>query len=521
MADATWLGWLLGRQVLDPSLGGCARLQRPAPVGIDELALDPEVRLRLRAVAANANSPSHLLLNGPHGAGKFALASAIAHDRGMRLLVVDARDWATPAEVRVQMQRSARAGRWFDAIVYLHGVAPLAQREPQLLRALMDGLPAAPVQFVLASVTPVPPVPGVVLDAVRIEVAYPSVAARKAAWRRALAARRLAAGSEAIERIANRFAIGPGQIEQAASDVAVGASVKAGAELSYAELACAARAQCGAQLAGLAQRIMPEASFEALVIPSEVRAQLREICNRVGTREAVRRDWAAGSVHAREIGITALFTGPSGTGKTLAAEAVARELGFDMYRIDLAAIVSKYIGETEKNLDRVFTAAEHANAVLFFDEADALFGKRSEVKDAHDRYANIEVAYLLQKMERFDGLAILASNLRQNIDEAFARRLTFTVNFPFPEQPQRRQLWEALWPPRAPRAADVDFDWLAREFRFSGGAIRNTVLAAAHLAAADRRIVTRAHLLHATRREFQKLGKNVAPPHRAESGPPP
>ena len=161
-------------------------------------------------------------------------------------------------------------------------------------------------------------------------------------------------------------------------------------------------------------------------------------------------------------GVTALFVGPSGTGKTLAAEAVARELGFDMYRIDLPSVVSKYIGETEKNLDRVFAAAEHANAVLFFDEADALFGKRSEVKDAHDRYANIEIAYLLQKMEQFDGLAILATNLKQNLDEAFARRLTFTVNFPFPEESGTTAPVGTLWPPRAPRGEDVDLRWFAR-----------------------------------------------------------
>jgi SpoVK/Ycf46/Vps4 family AAA+-type ATPase len=171
--------------------------------------------------------------------------------------------------------------------------------------------------------------------------------------------------------------------------------------------------------------------------------------------------------------------------------------------------MSKYIGDTEKHLRRIFDACERANVVLFFDEADALFGKRSAVKDAHDRYANIEVAYLLQKMEQFDGLAILASNLKQNLDEAFARRLTFSVNFPFPEQPQRRELWESLWPPKAPRGADIDFDWLAREYRLSGGHIRNALLAAAHLAAADGRIVTRAHVLHATRREFQKLGKSI------------
>ena len=216
-------------------------------------------------------------------------------------------------------------------------------------------------------------------------------------------------------------------------------------------------------------------------------------------------------MHGRNVGVNALFAGPSGTGKTLAAEIVACELGLDLFRIDLSAVVSKYIGETEKNLDRVFAAATNANAVLFFDEAEALFGKRSEVKDAHDRYANIEIAYLLQKIEQFDGLAILATNLKQNLDEAFTRRLTFCVNFAFPEEAERLRLWQTLWPAAASRAADVDFAALAREYRVSGGNIRNIVIASAYLAAADGDTVTRAHVLHATRREFQKLGKTLAP----------
>ncbi|WP_341890333.1 ATP-binding protein [Variovorax sp. YR752] len=369
-------------------------------------------------------------------------------------------------------------------------------------------------QFVVSCVTPVAPVPGALLHALHADIGFPSAAARAAAWRRALAACGRSALPQAIEQVAIRFVMGAGQIEQAANEEGLVAAVAGPGELSFAALAGAARAQCGAQLGNLAQRIVPQAELASLVLPSDLHAQLRELCARVATREAVRRDWAAGSVHARVVGVTALFAGPSGTGKTLAAEAIAHELGFDLYRIDLASIVSKYIGETEQNLDRVFRAAEHANAVLFFDEADALFGKRSAVKDAHDRYANIEVAYLLQKMEQFDGLAVLATNLKQNLDEAFARRLTFTLNFPFPEQPQRRQLWESLWPPRAPRGADVDFDWLASEFRFSGGNISNTLLAAAHLAAADGQIVMQSHVLRATRREFQKLGKSIAEPAR-------
>ena len=202
--------------------------------------------------------------------------------------------------------------------------------------------------------------------------------------------------------------------------------------------------------------------------------------------------WGFGRKLAQGKGVTALFAGPSGTGKTMAAEVIAGELGLDLYKIDLAGVVSKYIGETEKNLDRIFAAAEDANAILFFDEADALFGKRSEVRDAHDRYANIEIAYLLQKMEEYDGVAILATNLRSNLDEAFVRRLAFTVHFPFPDEADRRRIWRGIWPAATPLAADVDLDFLAAQFKLSGGNIKNIALAAAFLAAADGRPVAMA-----------------------------
>jgi SpoVK/Ycf46/Vps4 family AAA+-type ATPase len=189
----------------------------------------------------------------------------------------------------------------------------------------------------------------------------------------------------------------------------------------------------------------------------------------------------------------------------MAAEVIGNELGLDVYRIDLSAVVSKWIGETEKNLDRLFRLAD--NAILFFDEADALFGKRSEVRDAHDRYANVEISYLLQKMEAYDGLAILATNLRHHLDDAFLRRLAFVIPFPFPDDAQRRQIWERIWPAETPVAGDVDFDWLATTFKFSGGNVKNVALAAAYAAAARGSQVGMDDVRHAIRREYQKLGK--------------
>ena len=205
-------------------------------------------------------------------------------------------------------------------------------------------------------------------------------------------------------------------------------------------------------------------------------------------------------------GVVALFSGPSGTGKTLAAEVIAGDLGLDLYKVDLSAVVSKYIGETEKNLSRIFDAAGAGDLVLFFDEADALFGKRTEVSDAHDRYANIEVAYLLQRLEPYDGLVVLATNLQRNIDQAFLRRISVAVDFPLPEEPQRRAIWRQSFPSTAPQQ-DLDLDFLARKFKITGGVIHNAALGAAFLAADDGQPITMEHVALALKREFQKLGR--------------
>ena len=202
-----------------------------------------------------------------------------------------------------------------------------------------------------------------------------------------------------------------------------------------------------------------------------------------------------------------LFVGPSGTGKTMAAEIIAGELGLDLYKIDLSGVVSKYIGETEKNLSTIFQEAEQSNAILFFDEADAIFGKRSEVKDAHDRYANIEVNYLLQKMEEYEGITILASNFPKNFDDAFTRRLRFIVGFPFPEEVYRHRMWKSMFPPDAPLGQDIDFDFLSRKLKITGGNIKNIALNAAFLAAANAGVIGMKHLIRSTRREFQKMGR--------------
>jgi SpoVK/Ycf46/Vps4 family AAA+-type ATPase len=241
-------------------------------------------------------------------------------------------------------------------------------------------------------------------------------------------------------------------------------------------------------------------------LPPMTSLLVREAAAAIRNRGLVYEDWRMAPASGTT-GLNMLFSGVSGTGKTMSASIIAAECGLDLFRIDLAGVVSKYIGETEKNLDRIFTAARASNAILFFDEADAIFGKRSEVRDAHDRYANIEVSYLLQKLEEHDGVIILASNLSRNIDEAFSRRIQFHVEFPMPAEPHRERLWRAMFPPEAPLADDVDFAFLARQFQMTGGQIRTVTVDAAFVAAADGRRITMPLIVKAVARHFVKEGR--------------
>ncbi len=269
----------------------------------------------------------------------------------------------------------------------------------------------------------------------------------------------------------------------------------------------ACRVQARPALDDLAQRIEPSAGWEDLVLPEMQRQILHEIAAHVRQRATVYETWGFSTKGTRGLGISALFAGASGTGKTLAAEVLAHELRLDLYRIDLSSVVSKYIGETEKNLRRVFDAAEEGGAILLFDEADALFGKRSEVKDSHDRYANIEVSYLLQRMEAYRGLAILTTNLKNALDAAFLRRIRFVVQFPFPDAAQRTEIWRRIFPQLTP-TEDLDFNKLAR-LNVAGGNIRNIALNAAFLAADAHEPVRMGHLLRAASTEYAKLEKSL------------
>lgn len=346
-------------------------------------------------------------------------------------------------------------------------------------------------------------VPPLLVHAPRVE---PS--ARGALWGEAY--RRTGSGAVPVgidpDHLLAPFLLTPEQARGAALSAAQAARLDGGA-LTADHVRRGARAQNAAGLDRLARRIEPTVTWDDLVLPPDAHAQLRELTARARHRDRVLGEWAMRPGGGRGRGVSALFAGDSGTGKTMSAEVIAADLGLDLYTVDLATVIDKYVGETEKNLERIFTEAAGVNGVLLFDEADAIFGKRSDVKDAHDRYANVESAYLLQRMESFDGLAILATNLRANLDDAFTRRLDLVIDFPVPDPAQRLLLWNRCLGTVLPRAADLDLAFCAENFELAGGNIRSIAVTAAYLAADTGGAVTMATLIHAVQREYQKLGR--------------
>ncbi len=523
--DEQVVGWLLGRDRLHPLLQSSCRLLTPAADSADGVLTEPTQRalkaLSREATAAGAALVVHV--QGPNGVGKRCAALAIARERGCDVLEVDlTRQFSPPSEFDRSAALVAREAVMRQAVVLLRDfIGPSVTAAVDAAAALVARLVGQDSVVVVAGPAPWLAGERSAAAVVALHLEMPAFKARIAAWRTALDGAALQLSNSDIRTLGGRFRLTQGQVSRAVSHAHAlarwrgAAQAVAGADsprVQLDELMQAARAQAGAGLARLAHKRACRQRWADLALPSDAQAQLRELCDQVLHRATVFGDWGFERKLSLGKGISALFCGPPGTGKTMAAEVLAAELGLDLYKIDLSRIVNKYIGETEKNLDSVFAAAEDANAILFFDEADALFGKRSEVKDAHDRYANIEVGYLLQKMEEHEGVAILATNLRHHLDDAFVRRMQAIVEFPFPDEQQRLRIWTLAFPAEAPLAPDVDLAALARDVRLAGGHIRNIALAAAFLAARDGSAIGPAHLAQAVRREHQKLGRGWSEP---------
>jgi len=430
------------------------------------------------------------------GAGT-AMAEAAVSRAGRAVVGLDL-DRIEPADLGTVAAVAAREAGLQDGVIVAALVDSVAERGAAGVRLLSEL--AAPTVLVgdrrwdprWSRATPL------VLDA----PPWP-VHEREAQWRQTLGP---AAHGVDIARVTAPFRLTPEQVDRAARAARQQAAID-DRPIEAADVQRGARSQNAADLERLAHRVAPTSTWNDVVVPANVERKLRELSARTRLRDRVLDDWGLHGPSLRGRGITALFAGESGTGKTLAAQVIAADLGLDLYVVDLSTVVDKYVGETEKNLDRIFDEADRVNAVLLFDEADALFGKRSEVGDAHDRYANVEVAYLLQRMERFDGLALLTTNLRANLDEAFTRRLDAIVDFPMPDDDDRRRLWRLNLPASVPQADAIDVDFLAAGFELSGGSIRNITLGAAYLAADNGQVLGMTELVRATEREYQKLGR--------------
>ena len=517
---------LLGETGLDDRLAPFCQLIEPA-VDWECAPLDSETRqalLRLALETTSSRRPLRLFFQGSGGPEKRETAEALASTLGAKLLAANLDRLAETANLDSIWSLLAREAQLQGAILLISGVDDLRGDTPEKRRSLLDVIASHNGITIFTGKLAWEPQSTTAFGFVPIEFGVPDFHERYMRWQSELT-RLGTVNTQDVELLASRFRLTPFQITQAVTSAQLNsewhrarAASTAGAAItvvpgspSLDELSAAARRQCGRELASLAHKIEPRYGWEDLVLSPDPKTQLREICFQAGSRQVVYEQWGFDRKLSLGKGLNVLFAGPPGTGKTMAAEVIAHELRLDLYRIDLSQVVSKYIGETEKNLDRIFNAAESSNAILFFDEADALFGKRSEVRDSHDRYANIEISYLLQKMEEYQGVSILATNLRQNLDDAFVRRLQSIVEFPFPDEEYRQRIWEGVFPKEAPLANDIRFDLLAREVRLAGGSIKNMALTAAFYAAADRGVVRTSHLVQAARREHQKLARSWNP----------
>lgn len=524
-------GYLLGDPLPEGRLVGVIAAARPGSV-LDDLVVEPEQRARLAALAewlsdSRASARGAVLyLHGPYGSGRLEMARAVCSAARIPLLVVDVgRAMSAPVGLEAVVELCYREATLRGAALYWQGCDALLlpdQPATPWLRLLQVAESWHGPTF-LAAETPWDPI-GRFRDTpfLRIDTRVPAYGTRRLLWGRHLPrddafAQPMPDRALLADLLANSFQLTGGQIQDAvAAAWALAMERDPGRpQPTVDDVYEGCRRQTGRRLVTLARRIEPRTAltFDDLILPRSSERQLRELRNRVRLRGTVYTELGFEGRLTLGRGLIAMFTGASGTGKTMAAELLAREQGVDLYKVDLAGVASKWVGETEKNLSRIFAEAEDANAIVFFDEADALFGKRGEVKEARDRWANMEVDYLLQRIEEYSGVVILASNLGQNLDEAFMRRIQVIVDFPFPDAGARLRIWQGMFPTGVGRPSDDELEGLAKRFRLSGGSIKNIVVDAAFRSLAENHgkppQITVRHVAASIGREYQKTGRPI------------
>lgn len=518
--DERIVNFTIGFNRMDSRISSFTRIIQPQ-INWADIILPGELKGRLSSVikgylSASKKPGKRLVYHffGPYGSGKKSVAEAICQEFSLPLLIIDLN--RMPCEeipFKNALQISFREAVLQPAAIYLDHFDRLLtedQKNDNYQDMVVEAIEEYSWLTFLATEREYQS-QGRFKEhfLVNTEFPYLSYEQRSNLWQSSLNGQKGYLTDVDISAIASKFRFTPGQIKDAvvkARNIALMRGLDNG-QITMDDLYQGCRAQSNQKLSLMAQKITPHYHWQDIILPEDKLQQLKEICNCLRHRHLVYGEWGFDRKLSLGKGINILFAGPSGTGKTMASEIIAHELNIDLYKIDLSTVISKYIGETEKNLSKIFKEAETSNAILFFDEADALFGKRSEVHDSHDRYANIEIAYLLQKMEEYEGISILATNLSRYIDEAFLRRMHFSVEFPFPDEGYRYRIWQSIFPEEAPTGEDIDLDFLSRNFKIAGGNIKNIILYSAFLAADDGRQIRMNHIIQGVKREFQKMGK--------------
>lgn len=501
--DEKIIRFLLGDDEVETTIANFSSVVKPR-ISLDELVMEETDKAKLVNLTSLKYSTS-IMVNfyGPKGNGKKMAAEAICNKLGVSMLTVDLKalvSTGTPWENLVLVIREAMLQ---DAGLCVE-MPDLTLEDDISIYSMIEYLDKFPGWIFVVGEEPLKKLEIKKHTYIGLNFKLPSLEHRKILWSRLLGDEKISESD--ITALAGKFKLSGGKTK-AAIDYAYGLSLLDGnSKITVENLYWGCKAQSSGSLSIYAKKISPRYQWVDIILPEDTKEQLREIVGQIKYKELVYSNWGFGNKFSMGKGLNILFSGPSGTGKTMAVEVIASETGLDIYKIDLSCVVSKYIGETEKNLRNIFKEAETCNAILFFDEADAIFGKRSEIKDSHDRYANAEVNYLLQRVEEYEGIVILASNFKKNIDEAFMRRINYALEFPAPDEECRKIIWENSFPKETPLGENIDYEFLGK-FKITGGNIKNIVVSAAFLAASDDGGVQMRHLVRAAKREFQKMGK--------------